>query len=411
MPRRSPKNAGEQDASEIAQVLSIIAEKRGIAVAEINVDLDFNSLFYEYPAGRDVKGLLGCSTTIGTTLLGTNAPGSGTLTPRSGNIGATTPVVDEDSLDIKGVDFRRILKMISEESRVVTGVLTNEIHFTDSGIDSLLSHRRDLKKLLLEQTDSEIASLAARKKAVDGYVQKYTAGFPAPGSNSSARIPSDNWKVVLVMGVSGSLGSNLVYHIAGLPDVKQITEALEPKLLVLQTDSSKPIFGLSKTEYEGLVDSVTRLIHNAWTMSAERVLEGFESQLQVMHDLIDLACDVCQKSVNIDPVLPNGYGDAKWGCERMLDETLHKSDRFRIMAMRLGQINALPDLEGGLYWTTVNNIAGALSDLVLSDRTPYPIYHIENPVGQPWHEMTAILAVALNIPSKNVIPLDERMNG
>lgn len=243
-------------------------------------------------------------------------------------------------------------------------------------------------------------------------------------------------------------------------------EALKPKLFVLQTDSSKPMLGLPTSEYESLANSVTHLIHNAWPMSAKRALAGFESQFQVMRNLIDLACDaasrrpktfifsfqmvssigvvghyqlgntektiVPEERVDIDTVLPNGYGDAKWGCERMLDETLHKSDRFRAMAVRLGQIagsktsgywnpmehfgflikssqtlNALPDLEGGLYWTTVNDIAGALSDLVLSDRTPYPIYHIENPVGQPWREMTAVLADALNIPSKNVIPFGE----
>ncbi|MCJ1320022.1 fusarubin cluster-polyketide synthase [Xylographa vitiligo] len=116
-----------------------------------------------------------------------------------------------------------------------------------------------------------------------------------------------------------------------------------------------------------------------------------------------------EERVGIDPVLPNGYGDAKWGCERMLDETLHKHpDRFRTIAVRLGQIagfktsgywnpmehfsflikssqtmNALPDVDSTAYWTTVNDIAEPLSDLVLSDHTPYPIYHMENSVGQP----------------------------
>jgi thioester reductase-like protein len=134
---------------------------------------------------------------------------------------------------------------------------------------------------------------------------------------------------------------------------------------------------------------------------------------------------------DIDSVLPNGYGDAKWGCERMLGETLQKCpNRFRTMIVRLGQIagsktsgywnpmehfgflikssqtlNALPDVPGTLYWTPVNDVAGTLSDLVLSDRNPYPIYHIENPVGQPWREMNAILADALNI--KNLIPFEE----
>lgn len=577
----------EHTASKTAQALSIIAEESGIAVAdltdntvfsdvgidsllgltisarfkeEIDVDLDFNSLFYEYPTVRDVKNLLGDSKesaivpTTGTATPGTNTPGSGTMTPRSGITGTTTPIVDDDPLDVKGVDFQRALEIISEESGVATSDLTDDTHFTDSGIDSLLSlvivsrfrdeleldiqHETlflecptvgDLKKLLLGQaaepdsvpklvetssvappsshvvgtaqnnsglpvrTESEIASLAARKKAVDDYVQKYTSGFSAPVPNPSSRAPSANEKVVLVTGASGSLGGHLVYHIAALPDVKKVVclnrenkaepyvrqqkamrekgirfpEALKPKLLVLQTDSSKPMFGLSKTEYEGLANSVTHLIHNAWPMSAKRPLEGFVPQFQVMRNLIDLACDVSsrrpksfkfsfqmvssigvvghyqlgnsektivpEERVDIDAVLPNGYGDAKWGCERMLDETLHKHpEQFRTMAVRLGQIagsktsgywnpmehfgflikssqtlNALPDLEGGLYWTTVNDIAATLSDLVLSDRAPYPIYHIENPVGQPWREMTATLADALHIPSKNVIPFGE----
>ncbi|XXG97472.1 hypothetical protein Hte_003774 [Hypoxylon texense] len=577
----------EQTASKTAQALSIIAEESGIAVAdltdntvfsdvgidsllgltisarfkeEIDVDLDFNSLFYEYPTVRDVKNLLGDSKasatvpTTGTATPGTNTPGSGTMTPRSGITGTTTPVVDDDSLDVKGVDFQRALEIISEESGVATSDLTDDTHFTDSGIDSLLSlvivsrfrdeleldiqHETlflecptvgDLKKLLLGQaaepdsipklvetspvappashavgsaqnnsglpvrTEGEIASLAARKKAVDDYVQKYTSGFSVPVSNPSSRAPSANEKVVLVTGASGSLGGHLVYHIAALPDVKRVVclnrenkaepyvrqqkamrekgirfpEALKSKLLVLQTDSSKPMFGLSKTEYDGLANSVTHLIHNAWPMSAKRPLEGFVPQFQVMRNLIDLACDassrrpktfkfsfqmvssigvvghyqlgnsektmVPEERIDIDAVLPNGYGDAKWGCERMLDETLHKHpEQFRTMAVRLGQIagsktsgywnpmehfgflikssqtlNALPDLEGGLYWTTVNDIAATLSDLVLSDRAPYPIYHIENPVGQPWREMTAILADALHIPTKNIIPFGE----
>ena len=140
---------------------------------------------------------------------------------------------------------------------------------------------------------------------------------------------------------------------------------------------------------------------------------------------------VPENRVDIDSVLPNGYGDAKWGCERMLDETLHRHpDRFRTMAVRLGQIagsersgywppiehfgflikssqtlNALPDTAGTVYWTPVDDIAGTLADLVLSDRTPHPVYHIENPIGQPWREMNTILADALSIP--NLIPFEE----
>ncbi|KAJ5681682.1 Acyl transferase/acyl hydrolase/lysophospholipase [Penicillium maclennaniae] len=245
------------------------------------------------------------------------------------------------------------------------------------------------------------------------------------------------------------LGEHLVYLLAQLPDVKTVVclnrenrdepytrqlkamrgkgirfpEALKPKLVVLQSDSSKPLLGLAKSQYDSLVGSVTHLIHNAWPMSAKRALVGFEPQFQVVRNLIDFASAVSsdktivpKQSVDIDSVLTNGYGEAKWGCERMLDKTMQKHPkRFRAMVVRLGQIatsktsgytlNALPDVLGTVYWTPVNDIAGTLSDLLLADNTPYPVYHIENPVGQPWKETNTILADALGI--KNLISFEE----
>ena len=61
-------------------------------------------------------------------------------------------------------------------------------------------------------------------------------------------------------------------------------------------------------------------------------------------------------------------------------------------------LKALPDLDGELFWTPVDDVAGTLSDLLVAERTPYPIYHIDNPVRQPWREVLSILADALGIP-------------
>jgi hypothetical protein len=52
-------------------------------------------------------------------------------------------------------------------------------------------------------------------------------------------------------------------------------------------------------------------------------------------------------------------------------------------------------------------MAAALSELLLSDAIPYPIYHIDNPVQQPWREMIETLADALNVPKTNIIPFRE----
>lgn len=567
---------GETHAPKIARAMSIIAEESGVALTdftdstvfsdigidsllglivtsrfkeELDVDLDFNAIFFDYPTVGELKTFLGGPEAD------TSVPSSrnSASTPGSDATGATTPETGKESF-APTFHFLRALEIISEESGIATEEFTDDTAFMDVGVDSLLSlvivsrlqdeleldiqHEflfmecptvGDLRKYLLgdtnandtaqplgesetvpipapvtvedltkmsktpARTDIEIAALAARKKAVDDYVQKYTAGFSAPVSSSSLIPASNDAKVVLVTGASGGLGSHLVDQIAQMSDVKTVVclnrektntepyqrqqkamrdkgirtfDKIRPRLLVLQTDSSKPRFGLSTSEYEGLVNSVTHLIHNAWPMSAKRPLSGFESQFQIMRNLIDFACNVVSQRphdfkfnfqmvssvgvvghyglgngekktmvpedrVDIDAVLPNGYGDAKWACERMLDETLHKHpNRFRTMAVRLGQIagsktsgywnpmehfgflikssqtlKALPDVGGTVYWTPVNDIAGILADLVLSDRTPYPVYHIENPVGQSWREMNAILADALNIP--NMIPFKE----
>ncbi|KAM4057312.1 starter unit:ACP transacylase in aflatoxin biosynthesis domain-containing protein [Hirsutella rhossiliensis] len=343
--------------------------------------------------------------------------------------------------------------------------------------------------------EKDTAARAARKAAVDELVAKHVADFSGPTSSPQR---ADSGKVVLVTGASGNLGCYLVTHIAQLADVEAVVclnrknrseanerqdkamttrgirlpEALKHKLQVYQTDSAKPRLGLSESDYEHLAGSVTHLVHNAWPMSVKRPLAGFESQFQVMRNLIDLARDaasrrpesfkfsfqlvssisvvghygtaghsgsisdritVPEQRMNIDAVLPTGYSDAKWGCERMLDETLHQyPNRFRPMVVRLGQIagsrasgywntaehfpflikssqtlQALPNVDGTVFWTPVDDVAGTLSDLVVSDRKPHDFYHIDNPVGQEWRGTSAILADALNIPKSNLIPFHE----
>lgn len=39
--------------------------------------------------------------------------------------------------------------------------------------------------------------------------------------------------------------------------------------------------------------------------------------------------------------------------------------------------------------------------------SPQAIYHIENPVRQPWPAMISLLAEVLDIPTANVIPFDK----
>ncbi|RKU46329.1 Type I Iterative Polyketide synthase (PKS) [Coniochaeta pulveracea] len=343
-------------------------------------------------------------------------------------------------------------------------------------------------------------SPAARRAAVDGFVQTYTRDFTIPPSSGSSSLkPSGPLEqTVLITGASGSLGTHLVAHIAALPSVasviclnrrstsnaerRQISAmedrgilldaASNSKLRFIQTDTRKDFLGLDKPDYEGLVRSVTHIIHNAWPMSGKRALAAMEPQFQVMRNLIDLARDISlvraqgfrctfqlvssiavvghyslttastkgavmvpEERVTVESVLPNGYGEAKYVCECMLDATLHQHpDRFRAMVVRLGQVagsritgywnpaehlafllkssqtlRLLPGLDGDLCWTPLEDVAGTLADLALRppDQDVHPVYHVDNPVRQQWSDMLPVLAQALGIPEGNVVPFKD----
>jgi len=242
---------------------------------------------------------------------------------------------------------------------------------------------------------------------------------------------------------------------------------LEPnvmsKVQVLDADTSKAMLGLPLQTYQSLVQSTTHVIHNAWPMSLTRSTEAYEPQFKVMDNLIQLAnlstahqqssfrfCFQLISSIGVvgyyplltgrplapeepstaDTALPVGYADAKLVCERMLEKTLRQHpERFSAMAVRIAQITGsktngywnplehfsffikssqalktLPDLQGTLSWCPVNDVADTLRDLLMSDKEPYAIYHIENPSRQPWREMIETLAHSLDIPHENIVP-------
>ena len=268
------------------------------------------------------------------------------------------------------------------------------------------------------------SNLAEREATVEQYVQKYTAGFSLRQSKAEPVLAGYTSNCVLVTGASGSLGSHVVAHLTRLSHVKTVVclnrragsnndpisrqrgaltsrgislghAALE-KLKIIETESSKPNFGLLEAEYQDLVRSVTHIIHNAWPMSAKRPLKGFEAQFQVMRNMIELAsginegrgngfrttfqfissiavvghyplwsgsAHVPESSMEVKSALHSGYAEAKLVCERMLDMTLRSySDSFQAMSIRIGQIAGS---ESTGYW----NPSEHLSMLLKSSQT------------------------------------------
>ncbi|KAK7958256.1 polyketide synthase [Apiospora saccharicola] len=323
-----------------------------------------------------------------------------------------------------------------------------------------------------------------------GFSAPASAAQSQPGSRHTAPAPPPG-ACVVVTGGTGSLGAHMVAHLANQTNVDTVVclnrrsatadtdtrqrrafeqrglslaPAALAKVRVLEADTAAPRLGLSEAAYDGLVASATHVVHNAWPMTSKRPLSGLEAQFRVMRNLIDLARSaasgsrgpriitfqfvssiatvghypyhsgdvvVPEERMAIESVLPNGYGEAKWICERMLDETLHRyPDAFRPMVVRPGQIagssasgywnpqehlsfllkssqslRCLPDLRGDLCWTPADVVAEAVGDLLLSPRATRPVYHIDNPARQRWEHMVPALAALLGV--EQVVPFDE----
>ncbi|KAE8369303.1 hypothetical protein BDV27DRAFT_153181 [Aspergillus caelatus] len=330
-----------------------------------------------------------------------------------------------------------------------------------------------------------------RRKVTDEYIRRSIESFTPPVASHNG-FRSDG-QVVLLTGATGSLGSHIVAHLAQQRPVKTIfclnrskaneesfrrqTTALQKrgislaahemgKVKAMAATISQHKLGLSSEQYDTLKSTVTHIIHNAWPMNGGSELSSFEKQFQAMRHLVDLASDIAchrptdsgirfqfvssiatvghypfitsqkyipEQLTNIECVLPNGYSEAKFICERIIEETLQRHPNlFQSMVVRPGQIagssssgcwniaehfpaivksaqtlRALPDLQGDLSWTPVNDIAASLVELLVTDNTPYPVYHLDNPVRQPWHDMIRILASELSIPTSNIVPFSE----
>ncbi|KAF7626258.1 hypothetical protein AFLA_013652 [Aspergillus flavus NRRL3357] len=353
------------------------------------------------------------------------------------------------------------------------------------------SERLPLGKPLEKVHPVQKVDNASRRKVIDKYIRRSIETFTLPVTSQNG-FGSDG-QVVLLTGATGSLGSHIVAHLAQRQSVKTIfclnrgnpneepfqkqTSALKKRGIPLATHEMCKVkaltatishhkLGLSSELYDTLKTTVTHIIHNAWPMNGGLKLSGFEKQFEAMRHLVDLASDIAchlpteskvrfqfvssiatvghypivtsqnnvpEQSTNIEFVLSNGYGEAKFVCERILQETLQRyPSRFQVMVVRPGQIagssssgcwntaehfpamvksaqtlRALPDLQGDLSWTPVNDIAASIVELLLTDNTPYPVYHLDNPIRQPWHDMIRILASELSIPTGNIVPFSE----
>ncbi|KAJ9648117.1 hypothetical protein H2199_001894 [Coniosporium tulheliwenetii] len=263
--------------------------------------------------------------------------------------------------------------------------------------------------------------------------------------------------IVLLTGSTGSLGSHLVAQLANLPQITKViclvriqphatsqksayerqiqalnskglplTDEISSKVEVIETHTAIPFLGLKEEKFEELCKSVTHILHNAWPVDFKRTVQSFEGQFHTLRHLIHLARQIHNFRPSVKPTLlfvssiatvsqygrvhgplivpekpmedinctnPFGYAEAKYVCEKILDEVSEAfGDELEVREVRVGQMSG-SKITG--YW----NSSEHLPALVKSSQKIGALPRIRG----SWSDALDVLAAELHI--NTVIPL------
>ncbi|KAL4949471.1 hypothetical protein BDW69DRAFT_202816 [Aspergillus filifer] len=240
------------------------------------------------------------------------------------------------------------------------------------------------------------------------------------------------------------------------------------KVTVFETNTSCFQLGLSEVDYTWLSVQTTHIVHNAWPMNFKMHVSSYESQYRVLQNLLLLARHarvyrqqsgkaktrfLFISSISVvgrygkltgETIVPErtmadsnaaldlGYARAKFICEKIIERASAEfSDEIETGYVRVGQVagaqggfwNAdehfvslvassealgyLPDIRGTFSWLPVDIASAALAEIIFSTQPLDLVYHLENPVRQPWNEVLDILASELDVNKHDRRPMTE----
>jgi len=337
--------------------------------------------------------------------------------PHAGPLNNTEDLFELGMDSLQAVQLRRFLITQiaqSNDPRAGTVNVPKDILYTHSSIAKISAYLLGRKNPpRLKREDDVFQSL------LEQYVSHSQLSKPAAIPNGST---------VLLTGGTGALGCHLLSQLAFVTPIDRIICLNRPnidganpyarqfqsckekgahiplsiinKVEILETNTSLPYLGLAQPVYWGLASAITHIIHNAWPVDFKRTVTSFESQFNIMTNLLDLARDagnapqfmfvssiavVAQYRNNTNsnensivvpeapfqshwPAPTMGYGQAKLVCEKMLERAVDDGIVDGVIA-RCGQISG--STSNG-YWnsseyfpTLIRNSqrAGALPDL------------------------------------------------
>lgn len=245
----------------------------------------------------------------------------------------------------------------------------------------------------------------------NGY-QQFKDGLAMPYINQasfkfgSMFLQTNVGATVLLIGSRGNIGSNILRRLLQKSEVSTVIcmdrhksgavmhNSHEPwqqnpitvstsetdRVEHLTVDFSMPLFGLSLTQYCGLIHRVTHIVQNAWLTDLKRSFKSFGRHIKTTDNLLRLALDAQERRANVRPhfqfissiatvaryyefsgarMIPEmmfdfettadfGYATAKYTSERLLEVAkTQRPDSLQVSIVRLGQVTGAHD---GTAW-------------------------------------------------------------
>ncbi|KAF7309227.1 Acetyl-CoA synthetase-like protein [Mycena kentingensis (nom. inval.)] len=320
----------------------------------------------------------------------------------------------------------------------------------------------------LESGDGEAKSGRDTEAKVATAIARHTAELPVhqpPSSSSEGSVSKVEGDVYAVTGTTGSLGSFFVASLLGRREVRKVyllnrksafktaaqrheaafrdrglddvalNDAVNSgRAVYLDIALGEPNLGLADSVYDELRKELTHIVHCAWMVNFNLILDSFEEQLTGLRGLLDLALSstraapasvtfissvgtvagwkdgpVPEEPVSLEFCLDQGYAQSKYVAERMLEKVVAERPGLACTVVRSGQIAGA---EGTGAWPRnefiptlmrsckeLKIVPGGLQDVRwLPVNSPFTFYNLENPVSLPWREVAEVLSAKYDAP-------------
>ncbi|TGJ78534.1 hypothetical protein E0Z10_g10232 [Xylaria hypoxylon] len=310
-------------------------------------------------------------------------------------------------------------------------------------------------------------SLAAVRRDVDGQLRVMLDKFLERLSSialKTAAVMSPR-SVVLLTGLTGTIGTHTVAQLARDPSVKQIIcpirrsdpvatapgeavdsdrklatklrGALASQGVELDTSAWEKIKVVDAElltrdpclEREGAAEGdaasqrpllsafasdVTHICHLAWPMDFNRTVDSFRVHIDLILNLLDLAANATCTRQHGTAAQPRLFGGVNPGVSRGGSfgrdayGVWKTNEHMPILVQASQKVGAFPDVRGTISWLPADHAARSLVDILLHDGDMgCRFMHLENPIRQSMQDVIAIMGDELGLARPYTLPLDE----